>query len=187
MSTKAKDGYWRIFCLVLVILGFLSGPVLAVDPLGKIRDQEITQSLRLKAGQSKVLRVPFTITRISVADPEVADIILTSPREVYINGLAPGVTNLSVWGRRRFTSARVTVEADVIQLKERMAHVLPKEKIGVMAADEAVVLSGEVSGPVAQQTAVSLAASFVGGKKERVINLLNIGGVQQVLVEVRLA
>ena len=173
--------------LVLVVVGLLAGPVLAADPLGKIRDQEITQILRLKAGQSKVLRVPFTITRISVADPEVADIILTSPREVYINGLAPGVTNLSVWGRRRFTSARVTVEADVVQLKERLAHVLPKEKIGVMAADEAVVLSGEVSGPVAQQTALALSASFVGGKKERVINLLNIGGVQQVLVEVRLA
>jgi pilus assembly protein CpaC len=173
--------------LVLMVVGLLGGPVLAQDPLGKIRDQEITQSLRLKAGQSKVLKVPFTITRISVADPEVADIILTSPREVYINGLAPGVTNLSVWGRCRFTSARVTVEADVSQLKERLAQVLPKEKVGVVAADEAVVLSGEVSGPVAQQTAISLAASFVGGKKERVINLLNIGGVQQVLVEVRLA
>ncbi len=77
--------------LVLVVVGLLSGPVLAADPLGKIRDQEITQILRLKAGQSKVLRVPFTITRISVADPEVADIILTSPREVYINGMALGL------------------------------------------------------------------------------------------------
>src|SRR3974390_3535503 len=137
---------------------------MAADPLGNIRDQEITQTLRLKAGQSKVLRLPFAITRISVANPEVADIILTSPQEVYINGLAPGVTNLSVWGRGRFSSARVTVEADVGA---------PKEKIGVMPADETVVLTGEVSGPVAQQTALNLAAATVGGKKERVINLLN--------------
>ena len=148
------------------------------DPLGSIRDQEITQSLRLKAGQSKVLRLPFAITRISVANPEVADIILTSPQEVYINGLSPGVTNLSVWGRSRFSTARVTVEADVGQLKESLAQVLPKEKIGVVPADESVVLTGEVSGPVAQQTAISLATATVGGKKERVINLLNIGGVQ---------
>jgi pilus assembly protein CpaC len=174
--------------LALVFLSLLGAPAEAVDPLGKIRDQEITQSLRLRAGQSKVLRLPFSITRISVANPEVADIILTSPREVYINGLAPGTTNLSVWGRSRFSSARVTVEADVSQLKENLAQVLPKEKnIGVIAADESVVLSGEVSGPVAQQTALSLAASYVGGKKERVINLLNIGGVQQVMCEVRLA
>jgi len=173
--------------LALVMVVLWRAPVNAVDPLGQIRDQEITQSLRLKAGQSKVLRLPFAITRISVANPEVADIILTSPKEVYVNGLAPGVTNLSVWGRSSFSSARVTVEADVSQLKEKLAQVLPKETIGVMAADENVVLSGEVSGPVAQQTAISLAASYVGGKKEKVINLLNIGGVQQVMCEVRLA
>jgi pilus assembly protein CpaC len=68
-----------------------------------------------------------------------------------------------------------------------LAKVLPKEKIGVVPADESVVLTGEVSGPVAQQTAINLAAAAVGGKKERVINLLNIGGVQQVMCEVRLA
>jgi pilus assembly protein CpaC len=180
-------GTCLIGLLALAVLGSLSTPVGAADPMGKIRDQEITQSLRLKAGQSKVLRLPFAITRISVANPEVADIILTSPQEVYINGLSPGTTNLSVWGRARFSSARVTVEADVSQLKENLAQVLPKERIGVVAADESVVLSGEVSGPVAQQTAVNLAASYVGGKKERVINLLNVGGVQQVMCEVRVA
>jgi pilus assembly protein CpaC len=180
-------GVFIAVLLALMVLAPLTTPVWGADPLGKIRDQEITQTLRLKAGQSKVLRLPFAITRISVANPEVADIILTSPQEVYVNGLSPGVTNLSVWGRGRFSSARVTVAADLGQLKENLAQVLPKEKIGVMTADESVVLTGEVSGPVAQQTAISLAAATVGGKKERVINLLNIGGVQQVMCEVRVA
>jgi pilus assembly protein CpaC len=183
----SAGGIFFIGLLVLALLVPLTTSAWGADPLGTIRDQEITQTLRLKAGQSKVLRLPFAITRISVANPEVADIILTSPQEVYVNGLAPGTTNLSVWGRGRFTSARVSVEADVSQLKESLARVLPKEKIGVVASDESVVLTGEVSGPVAQQTAISLAAAAVGGKKERVINLLNIGGVQQVMCEVRLA
>jgi pilus assembly protein CpaC len=180
-------GICFIGLLALALLVPLTTTARAADPLGRTLDQEITQTLRLKAGQSKVLRFPFIVTRISVANPEVADIILTSPQEVYVNGLAPGTTNLSVWGRGRFTSARVTVEADVGHLKESLAQVLPKEKIGVMPANESVVLTGEVSGPVAQQTALSLAAAAVGGKKERVINLLNIGGVQQVMCEVRLA
>jgi pilus assembly protein CpaC len=183
----SAGGIFFIGLLALALLVPLTTSAWGADPLGTIRDQEITQTLRLKAGQSKVLRLPFAITRISVANPEVADIILTSPQEVYVNGLAPGTTNLSVWGRGRFTSARVTVEADVSQLKESLAKVLPKEKVGVVPADESVVLTGEVSGPVAQQTAINLAAAAVGGKKERVINLLNIGGVQQVMCEVRLA
>jgi pilus assembly protein CpaC len=183
----SSGGMLLIGLLTLAVLGYSTTLAWGADPLGKIRDQEITQTLRLKVGQSKVLRIPFNITRISVGNPEVADIILTSPQEVYVNGISTGTTNLSVWGRGRFSSARVTVEADVGLLKENLAQVLPKERIGVMAADESIVLSGEVSGPVAQQTAVNLAASYVGGKKERVVNLLNVGGVQQVMCEVRLA
>jgi pilus assembly protein CpaC len=171
--------------LAVLLLSFLVQPAWSASL--KIRDQEITQTVRLKVGQSKVLRTPFAITRISVADPEVADIILTSAQEIYINGLAPGVTNLSLWGKNRFTSARVSVEADVTLLKEKVAQVLPAEKIAVQTADETIVLSGEVSGPVAQQTAVTLAAPFVGGKKDRVINLMHVGGVQQVLLAVRVA
>lgn len=189
--TPAYRRLWGNLLIGWVALGFLGltlGPAAGQGAgLGKVRDQEIVQTLKLRVGQSRVLKMPFAITRIAVANPEVADIILTSPQEVYLNGLAPGVTSLSVWGKGRFSSARVSVEADISQLKEHLAKVLPKEKISVMAADETVVLTGEVSGPVAQQTAVTLAAAFVGGKKERVINLLNIGGVQQVLCEVRLA
>lgn len=184
----SSGGMWLIGLVTLAFLCPQATSVWGAGPLGKIRDQEITQTVRLKVGQSKVLEIPFAITRISVGNPEVADIIVTGPREVYVNGIASGTTNVTAWGRgRQFSSARVTVEADVGLLKENLAQVLPNEKIGVRAADESIVLSGEVSGPVAQQTAINLAASYVGGKKERVVNLLNIGGVQQVMCEVRLA
>ena len=36
--------------LALLVVGFMAASVNAADPLGRIRDQEITQSLRLKAG-----------------------------------------------------------------------------------------------------------------------------------------
>jgi pilus assembly protein CpaC len=171
--------------LALVLGGI--GPASAADLLERVKDQEIKQVLRLRVGHSKVLRTPFAITRISMADPEIADIILISEKEVYVNAQAPGVTNLSIWGRNRFSTALVTVEADVSLLKEKLHLVLPKEKIGVEAAGDSVVLTGEVSGPVAQSTAVSLALPFAGGKKEKVVNLIHVGGVQQVMLEVRVA
>jgi pilus assembly protein CpaC len=179
-------GGW-LLALVVLLWGVLGESAFAADLLERVKNQEITQALRLRVGQSKVLRTTFAITRISVADPEIADIILISEREVYVNGLAPGVTNLSLWGKSRFTTATVTVEADVSILKEKLHQVLPKEKIAVEAAGDSVVLSGEVSGPVAQDTAMALAAPFSGGKKEKVINLMHIGGVQQVMLEVRVA
>ena len=79
----------------------------AADLLERVNDQEIKQVLRLRVGHSKVLRTPFAITRISMADPEIADIILISEKEVYVNAQAPGVTNLSLWGKNRFTTAKL--------------------------------------------------------------------------------
>ncbi|MCL4501930.1 MAG: type II and III secretion system protein family protein [Deltaproteobacteria bacterium] len=187
MKTKAtRWGRWLLALgLVWSVVG--GGSAFGADLLERVKSQEITQVLRLRVGHSKVLRSTFAITRISVADPEIADIILISDKEVYVNGLAPGVTNLSLWGKSRFTTATVTVEADVSLLKEKLHQILPKEKIGVEAAGDSVVLSGEVTGPIAQDTAISLALPFAGGKREKVINLMHVGGVQQVMVEVRLA
>lgn len=176
------------FCLValLFLFGFCL-PAQGADLLDRVKNQEINQVLRLKVGRSKVLRTPFALTRISVADPDIADLILISEREIYINALAPGATNISMWGKSRFTSATVTVEADLTLLKEKLHQILPKEKIGAEAAGDSIVLNGEVSGPVAQSTALALALPYAGGKKDKIVNVMHVGGVQQVMLEVRVA
>ena len=176
---------WLWWGIILGLLGAV--PAQGADLLDRVKNQEINQILRLKVGRSKVLRTPFALTRISVADPDIADLILISEREIYINALAPGVTNISMWGKSRFTSATVTVEADLTLLKEKLHQILPKEKIGAEAAGDSIVLSGEVSGPVAQSTALALALPYAGGKKEKVVNVMHVGGVQQVMLEVRVA
>ncbi len=185
MGRPARRWMWLWWGIILAFLGAVPAP--AADLLDRVKNQEIAQVVRLQVGHSKVLRTPFSLTRISVADPDVADLILINEREIYVNGLAPGVTNITMWGKSRFTSATVTVEADLTLLKEKLHQILPKEKIGAEAAGESIVLSGEVSGPVAQDTALSLAMPYAGGKKEKVVNLMHVGGVQQVMLEVRVA
>jgi pilus assembly protein CpaC len=174
-------------CLAIMLLFGLCLPAQGATLLDRVNNQEVNQILRLKVGRSKVLRTPFALTRISVADPDIADLILINDREIYINALAPGVTNITMWGKSRFTSATVTVEADLTLLKEKLHQILPKEKIGAEAAGDSIVLSGEVSGPTAQSTALALALPYAGGKKEKVVNVMHVGGVQQVMLEVRVA
>jgi len=185
VKKPARRWTWLWWGIILALLG--AAPAQAVDLLDRVKNQEINQVLRLKVGRSKVLRTPFALTRISVADPDIADLILISEREIYINALAPGATNISMWGKSRFTSATVTVEADLTLLKEKLHQILPKEKIGAEAAGDSIVLTGEVSGPVAQSTALALAVPFAGGKKDKIVNVMHVGGVQQVMLEVRVA
>ena len=189
-STQRLPIFSLIGLVVIVVTAFLgaSPPVMAApDLLERVQDDDLEQVIKLRVGSSKVLRTPYPIQRVSVADPEVADIVLISNREIYINGNSPGVTNVSLWGKQRFSSTRVSVEPDVSILKEKLFKILPKEKIAVEAAGDTVVLSGEVSGPTIQETALALAAPYAGGKKDKVVNLLHVGGVQQVMVAVRVA
>jgi pilus assembly protein CpaC len=197
LTSPAHRWWWLWWTIIFGLLAVTPAP--AASLLDRVKNQEINQIIRLKVGHSKVLRTPFALTRISVANPDIADVILISDREVYVNGLGPGVTNISLWGKSRFTSASVSVEADLTLLKEKLHQILPKEKIGVEAAGASIVLSGEVSGPVAQATALSVARAFLGEKigaggkqggkqtETKIVNLLHVGGVQQVMLEVRVA
>jgi pilus assembly protein CpaC len=154
VDTRAARWWWLLLGLILVLAG--AHRAQAADPRERLKTQEIKQVLRLQVGHSKVLRPPFAISRISMADPEIADLILIADQEIYVNALSPGMTNLSTWGQSRVNPATVPVEADLTRLKGKLHQVLPREKIGIEAAGDSVALSGEVTGPVAQETAASL-------------------------------
>ena len=128
-------GFLGILVITISALLVSCRPAIAApDLLDRVQEEDLEQVIRLRVGRSKVLRTPFPIQRVSVADPDVADIVLISNRELYINANSPGVTNVSLWGKQRFSSSRISVEPDISILKEKLFKILPKEKIAVEAA-----------------------------------------------------
>ena len=73
---------------------------------------------------------------------------------------------------------------DLSQLKEKLHDILPGEDIRVVATRDTLTLYGEVSSPMKLSQAVELARAFV---PDKIMNLLQVGGVQQVMLEVRVA
>ena len=55
-------------------------------------------AVRLTIGKSVLLKLPENAQRISVGNPEVADVTLISSRELYLLGKKTGTTNMLVWG-----------------------------------------------------------------------------------------
>lgn len=53
--------------------------------------------LTLATGESEVLDFADQVKRISITDPDIADAMVTSPRQILINGLSTGMTSLIVW------------------------------------------------------------------------------------------
>jgi pilus assembly protein CpaC len=145
------------------------------------------QALELAVGRSLIVNSDQDIRRISLASPDTADVLLLSPRQVYLTGKAPGATNLTLWGAGEAVMAvfDLDVSPDQTQLKRMLASVLPNERgIRVVTSGKTILLTGSVSSAPSLATALAMAETFAPGKVQ---NLLSVGGVQQVMLEVRVA
>lgn len=156
--------------------------------------------------KSRVLSTRAPVKKVSVGNPEIADILVTSPTQLYLLGRSLGSTNVLLWDSRNrlIDSLDLEVVHDLGGLKSKLHQLLPNEPIEVFSAQGALVLRGQVSSAAAMDTAVKLAktytaqtASVVQGEGEaaaaaptqslEVINLLSVGGSQQVMLEVKVA
>jgi pilus assembly protein CpaC len=156
--------------------------------------------------KSRVLSTRAPVKKVSVGNPEIADILVTSPTQLYLLGRSLGSTNVLLWDSRNrlIDSLDLEVVHDLGGLKAKLHQLLPNEPIEVFSAQGALVLRGQVSSAAAMDTAVKLAktytaqtASVVQGEGEaaaaaptqslEVINLLSVGGSQQVMLEVKVA
>ena len=79
---------------VLLWAGALAGQAVAAQAQKAPR-------LDIIVGKSLVLKTTVDITRVSVADPTVADFVLLSPRQVYVAGKTTGGDQHHLVGRGR--------------------------------------------------------------------------------------
>jgi pilus assembly protein CpaC len=87
---------------------------------------QIAPSLRLTAGKSMLLQLPENAARLSVGNPEVADVVLINPREIYLLGKKTGLTNLLVWTAQGSTTLRdIAVGADTDALHAKLQEYVP--------------------------------------------------------------
>ena len=147
---------------------------------------DVAPTMRLSVGKSALVRLQGEASRVSIGNPDIADVTLINPREVYLLGKKPGSTNLFVWSKNRTTLMDVVVGVDTGTLKTRFTDLVPGEgNVKVDSVNDAVVLSGSVSDALKAQRLVQLAEAYSGGKK--VINMMTVEANQQVMLEVKVA
>lgn len=189
--------------------GLLSSTVLqAAEPVPGVSAMPAANvtNIQVPIYKSRVLTTRAPVKKVSVGNPEIADILVTSPTQLYLLGRALGSTNVLLWDSRNrlIDSLDLEVVHDLGGLKSKLHELLPNEEISVYSAQGALVLRGQVSSAAAMDNAVKLAktytaqtASIVQGEGEaavaaptqslEVINLLTVGGSQQVMLEVKVA
>ena len=145
-----------------------------------------SDNITVLIGRAIVVESTQSFIEVSVADPNVADVSPLSDRSIYIFGKARGATTLTLLGEngRLITNVTIKVIPDIAELKQRLKDVLPNEPIEARLTGGGTVLSGVVSGKAKIVRAMSLARAYVG---KGAINMMTVGGTQQVLLKVRIA
>lgn len=177
-----------VIMILVLILGIASTTAsYAQDPATGTVEQRDIQKLELTSGKSKVLDLPVAIKRASLANPEVADTVVLSPTQLYLTGKTTGITNLTLWNEsgKMMGMYDVVIAPDLSRLKEDLHKTLPEEKgILVTSSHDNITLSGTASNANNISRALSIAEAYA---PKKVINSMQVGGVQQVMLEVRVA
>lgn len=189
MTKASMNRYGKLMrglALLLVALTGLAGA--AERYVLEFGDRRETTELHLSIGKSQIIYSRAPLDQVVIGSPEIADIKLLSSRQVLILGIKPGHTNLVFRDKNQSLIAvmDVVVGYDLSQIKRKVWEVLPQEDgVEVRGSNDSVILSGEVSSAAALQKALSVAESFV--PKKKVVNMMQVGGGSQVMLEVRIA
>lgn len=175
---------------------------------GEILRAGRSADLSVPVYKSRIVDVPGPVSRVSVGNPDVADILILRSTQIYVLGKALGSTNVLLWDRDDILVSTISIHVthDLDGLKRQLGAILRDEPIEVYSAQRNIVLAGQVSSPTAMTAALRLAESYLeeasaaetmmfetaaGGAQAsttgEVINLMSVGGVQQVMLEVKVA
>ena len=143
------------------------------------------EAVRLNAGQSDVLEIPWPATRVSVTDPDVADVQLLSPRRLQVQGKRSGTTDLAIWGEEedQLWRAPITVQADLSDIESALAELFPRSSLAVSQMRGVIVVSGVLN----RAEEAEHLRRLMDATEVRYMDMTRVGGVQQVQLQVRMA
>lgn len=161
--------------------------------------------------ESRIIELPEPASRVTVGNPDIADVLIFNSAELYVLGKDLGTTNMLLWDRHGnlVSAISVTVTHDLGALRAKLTQILPGEHIAVTSAHRNIILYGRVSSLVKMDAALRVAQSYLeqaataktkimfqeqaGGASSQqghsgeVINLMSVAGPQEVMLQVRVA
>jgi pilus assembly protein CpaC len=145
-------------------------------------------TIEMDAGKGRLIRLNGVASTVFVAEPEIADIQVKSPRLVYVFAKKPGETSLYAVDAndRVLVNAHIRVSHNLGRLRKTLRTLMPESEITVRSIDGAVVLSGEVRTASESEEARRIAVRF-SPEEGGVINQLGVTAPNQVSLRVRIA
>src|SRR5262245_58074844 len=131
--------------------------------------------------KSRVVVLPAPVKRVSIGNPDIADVLILGNDALYVLGKDLGTTNVLLWDRedQLVSALNVSVTHDLDGLRRQMQVVLPSENIELASVQRNIVLSGQVSSVLKMDAAMQLAKGYLeqaATAKEKIMFKQEAGG-----------
>jgi pilus assembly protein CpaC len=142
----------------------------------------LSEKLELTTNTSRILTLDKNIPRVQVNNPEMLAVTPLSATQVQISAKKAGVTQVNLWDEEgNIHTVDVMVYGDARELTVALQTQFPHSSIKVYRYSESLVLSGFVDRPDHVGPIMRLAEDYA----PKVINNISVGGVQQILLRVK--
>ncbi len=189
----AGIGFW------FALLAFLVAGANAQEPEKK--------TVYVKLGGSELVHIanPAPKMKLFISNDQIIDARPLQPDLILVYNASKkiGYSTISVWddnAREVRAVLDVVVALDLTPLKERLHELYPNEPIKVYGSETGVVLSGTVSSPEVVEQVLRLTKTYMpveskgtsggqgtGQSGTGITNLMTVGNIQQVMLEVKFA
>lgn len=177
MISRTSSLRWILFLLLATDVKALWSIQTLDEMVGKDERLEITLN------KSYLINLSQATERISVVNPEIADVQIINPNQVLVNGIKVGNTGLIIWSGDQTRNIDLVVRHNTSEIERMLQQTMPDESIRVTSFQDSIALQGNVSGINTVNQAMEIAMAY----SPNVINLLNVPGLHQVLLKVKVA
>jgi len=159
----------RHYCLVrgrlnkVVSLAAIFLLTVAVSKSGA--QSQAAPAITVTVNKSMVFRLAERAKRVSVSQPEVADVLVVAPSQLLINGKNVGTTSLIIFDEKgEVSNYDLIVAPDISALRGQLRAIFPNEKIDISTSGPSLVLRGEVSNEVVYDRVLEVVATYLPPK-----------------------
>jgi len=175
-----------LYALVAMSIPLLTANQAAAQQNGRqplvVNISSITQRVEMIVNTSRILTMEQKIPRAQVNNPDIVELTPLSPTQVQVFAKKPGITQINLWDQNeRVQSIDIIVFGDAQELSAILKTTFPTAALRVMPVGNSVIISGFVDKPSEVSTVIDIAETYY----PKVINNINVGGVQQVMLQVR--
>lgn len=147
-----------------------------------------TRYISVPKNKAAIIKLPQASRDVVVADPEMLDVVVRNPKEIYLFAKKTGLTNAFFFNEagQQIVNLEVNVGIDIKELERVFKEQMPESKISVSNMGDTIILSGNVNNASHARIARNIANRLVDSP-EKVINNIGITGQEQVMIKVKVA